>query len=78
LVLFLLTAFSAAFGGKKGPKLPETIDLPRRLMLTSSLQRSRGRNSVSKRNDDAVGRVGTNVFESLVKTEIVSGVPEAD
>ena len=28
LVLFLLTGSNAAFGGKKAPKLAETIDLP--------------------------------------------------
>jgi len=75
LVLFLLAGSNAAFGGKKAPKLAETIDLPQTFELDFQFAANQRAQLSSQREvpDDIAGRVGEDVFESLVKTEMISG-----
>jgi hypothetical protein len=75
LVLFLLTAFDVAFGGKKSPKLAETIDLPPTFDVDFQLAANQRAHLGPQREvrDDIAGRVGADVFDSLVKTEMISG-----
>jgi hypothetical protein len=75
LVLFLLAGSNAAFGGKKAPKLAETIDLPQTFELDFQFAANQRAQLGSQREvpDDIAGRVGEDVFESLVKTEMISG-----
>ena len=76
LVLFLLTPLHAAFGGKKAPKLAETIDLPSSFDIDFRLaaaQRVEFSAQGSEVHDDVAGQVGAEVFRSLVKTQMISG-----
>jgi hypothetical protein len=75
LVLFLLTAFNAAFGGKKAPKLAETIDLPPTFEVDFQLAANQRAHLGPQREvpDDIAGRIGQEVFDSLVKTQMISG-----
>jgi hypothetical protein len=75
LALFLLAGSNAAFGGKKAPKLAETIDLPQTFELDFQFAAKQREQLGSQRAvpDDIAGRVGEDVFESLVKTEMISG-----
>jgi hypothetical protein len=75
LALFLLTVVNPAFGGNKAPKLAETVDLPSTFDLDfqfAAKQRVQlgGQAEVS---DDVAGGVGAEVFQSLVRTEMISG-----
>ena len=73
--MFLVTAFNAAFGGRKAPKLAETIDLPATFYVDfqfAARQRVQLGSQVEV-PDDAAGRVGADVFQSLVKTQMISG-----
>jgi Zn-dependent protease with chaperone function len=74
LVLLLLAGSIAAFGSKKAPKLAETIDLP--LTFESDFQSAAKQRAQlgSQREvpDNIAGRVGEDVFESLVKNEMIS------
>ena len=71
----MLTASNPAFGGKKAPKLAETIELPATFDVDVQLAaKQRAQLGLQKEvPDDAAGRVGAEVFESLVKTEMISG-----
>jgi hypothetical protein len=76
LVLFLLVPLSAAFGGKKPPNLAETIDLPSSFDIDFRLaaaQRVEFSAQASEVHDDIAGQVGAEVFQSLVKTQMISG-----
>ena len=76
LVLFLLAPLSAAFGGKKAPKLAETIDLPSSFDIDFRLaaaQRVEVSAKASEVHDDVAGQVGAEVLQSLVKTQMISG-----
>jgi Zn-dependent protease with chaperone function len=74
LVLLLLAGSIAAFGSKKAPKLAETIDLP--LTFESDFQSAAKQRAQlgSQREvpENIAGRVGEDVFESLVKNEMIS------
>ena len=73
LVLFLLAGSNAAFGNKKAPKLAETIDLPQTFesdFQFAAKQRAQ-LGSQGEVPDDIAGRVGEDVFESLVKNEMI-------
>lgn len=74
-VLVLLTAFDSAFGAKKAPKLAETVDLPPTFDVDFQLAANQRAQLGPQREvpDDVAGRVGADVFESLVKTEMISG-----
>jgi hypothetical protein len=75
LVLFLLTAFNAAVGGEKAPKLAETIDLPATFGVDFQFA-AKQRVQLGRQKevpDDTAGRVGEDVFQSLVKTQMISG-----
>jgi hypothetical protein len=77
--LFLLTAFDAAFPGKKAPKLAETVDLPATFDVDYRFAaKQRAQLGPQKEvPDDTAGRVGQEVFDSLVKTQMISsyGLP---
>jgi hypothetical protein len=75
LVLFLLAGSNAAFSGKTAPKLAETIDLPQTFELDFQFAAKQRAQLGSQREvpDDIAGRVGEDVFESLEKTEMISG-----
>src|SRR5450755_4365727 len=75
LALFLLVASTAAFGGKKAPKLNETIDLPQTFELDfqfAAKQRAQ-LGPQTEVPDDIAGGVGQEVFESLVRSQMISG-----
>ena len=75
MVLFLLTAFNAAVGGEKAPKLAETIDLPATFGVDFQFA-AKQRVQLGRQKevpDDTAGRVGEDVFQSLVKTQMISG-----
>jgi hypothetical protein len=75
LALFLLMGSNTAFGGKKAPKLNETIDLPRTFEVDfqfAAKQRAQLGPQIEVA-DDVAGRVGKDVFESLVNTQMISG-----
>ncbi len=75
VVLFLLTGSNAAFGGKKAPKLAETVDLPQTFEVDFQFAAKQRAQLGPQREvpDDIAGRVGKDVFESLVKTQMISG-----
>jgi hypothetical protein len=75
LVLFLLTALNPAFGGKKAPKLAPTIDLPPSFELDFQFAAKQRVELGPQRevSDDATGLVGTEVFQNLVTTQMISG-----
>ena len=75
LVLFLLAALNAAFGGKKAPRLAQTIDLPASFEVDFQFAaKQRVELGPQKElSDDVVGRVGADVFQSLIKTQMISG-----
>jgi Peptidase family M48 len=76
LILFLLTALNPAFGGKKAPKLAETVDLPSSFDLDFKLaatQRVNLNAQSGEVHDDAAGQVGAEVFQRLVGTQMISG-----
>jgi hypothetical protein len=60
LVLFLLAGSNAAFGGKKAPKLAETIDLPQTFELDFQFAVKQRAQLGSQREvpDDIGGRIG--------------------
>lgn len=64
LVLFVLTAFNAAFGGKKAPKLAETIDLPPTFGADFSSQQISGHTEVHK------GKYQTTLRDALAQTSL--------
>jgi hypothetical protein len=74
-----LAGSNAAFGGKNAPKLAETIDLPQTFELDFQFAAKQRTQLGSQREvpDDIAGRVGAEVFESLVKTQMISsfGLP---
>jgi len=77
--VFLLTSSHAAFGGKKAPKLNETVDLPQTFEVDfqfAAKQRAQ-LGPQTEVPDDIAGRVGTDVFQNLVKTQMISsfGLP---
>jgi Zn-dependent protease with chaperone function len=76
LVLFLLTALSAAFARKKAPKLAETIDLPSSFDVDFQLAAKQRVELGSQKEvpDDVAGRVGADVFQSLIQTQMISGI----
>ena len=74
LVLFLFTGSHAAFGSKKAPQLAETIDLPPTFDIDfqfATTQRVQ-LGPQTEVSDDIAGRIGEDVFESLVKTQMIS------
>jgi hypothetical protein len=76
LLLFLLTISNAAVGKRNNPKLAETIDLPSTFDIDfklAALQRGQTSSQVSQVPDDVAGRVGADVFQSLVRTQMISG-----
>jgi hypothetical protein len=75
LILFLAIAHSPAFAGKKAPKIAETIDLPSSFDVDFQFAAKQRVELGPQKEvpDDAAGRVGTEVFQSLVKTEMISG-----
>lgn len=76
LLLSLLTISSAAVGKRNKPKLAENIDLPPTFDIDfklAALQRGQISSQVSQVPDDVAGRVGADVFQSLVKTQMISG-----
>jgi hypothetical protein len=75
LVLFLLAAPTAAFGGKKAPKLAETIDLPPTFDVDYQFAAKQSAQLGPQREvpDDIAGRIGQEVFDSLIKTQMISG-----
>jgi predicted Zn-dependent protease len=75
VALFLLISSNAAFGGKKAPKLNETVDLPQTFEVDFQFAAKQRAQLGSQREvpDDIAGRVGEEVFESLVKTQMISG-----
>jgi hypothetical protein len=75
LVVFLLAFSNAAFGGKKAPKLADTIDLPQTFEVDfqfAAKQRAQ-LGPQTEVPDDVAGRVGQEVFESLVRSQMISG-----
>ena len=75
LALFLLMGSNAAFGGKKAPKLNETIDLPQTFEVDfqfAAKQRAQ-LGPQTEVPDDVAGRVGREVFDGLVKSQMISG-----
>jgi Zn-dependent protease with chaperone function len=77
LLLFLLTISNAAVGKRNNPKLAETIDLPPTFDIDfklGALQRGQIGSQVSQVPDDVAGRVGADVFQSLVRTQMISGI----
>jgi hypothetical protein len=75
LMFFLLTAVGPAFGGKKAPKLAETIDLPLTFDIDFQFA-AKQRVQLGRQTevlDDVAGRVGADVFQSLVRTQMISG-----
>jgi len=75
LALFLLVASTAAFGGRKAAKLNETIDLPQTFEADFQFAAKQRAQLGQQKEvpDDVAGRVGQDVFESLVKTQMISG-----
>jgi hypothetical protein len=75
LVVFLLVFSNVAFGGKKAPKLNVTIDLPQTFEVDFQFAAKQRAQLGPQRevSDDVAGRVGQEVFESLVKTQMISG-----
>jgi hypothetical protein len=71
----LLTASNPAFGGKNAPKLAETIDLPPTFDVDFQFAaKQRAQLGPQKEvPDDVAGRVGADVFKSLVETQMISG-----
>lgn len=71
----MLTVSNPAFGGKKAPNLVETVDLPPTFDVDFQVAaKQRAQLGLQKEiSDDVAGRVGADVFESLVKTEMISG-----
>jgi Zn-dependent protease with chaperone function len=78
LLLFLLTMSSAAVGKRNKPKLAENIDLPPTFDIDfklGALQRGQVNSQVSQVvPDDAAGRVGADVFQSLIRMQMISGI----
>jgi hypothetical protein len=74
LVLFLLAGSNAAFGSKKAPKLGATIGLPQTFESDFQFAARQRAQLGSQREvpDDIAARVGEDVFESLVKNEMIS------
>jgi hypothetical protein len=75
LLLLLLTPLGTAFGGMRAPKLAETVDLPSDFDLDFKLAAT-GRVEFSAQTivyDDVASQVGAEVFQSLVKTQMISG-----
>jgi hypothetical protein len=75
LALFLLVASTAAFGGRKAAKLNETIDLPQTFEADFQFAAKQRAQLGQQKEvpDDVAGRVGQDVFESLIKTQMISG-----
>jgi hypothetical protein len=75
LVLFVLAASTSAFGGKKAPKLAETIDLPPTFDVDYQFAAKQRAQLGPQREvpDDIAGHVGQEVFDSLVKSQMISG-----
>jgi hypothetical protein len=74
LVLLLWAGSDAAFGSRTAPKLAETIDLPQTFESDFQFAAKQRAQLGSQREvpDDTAGRVGEDVFESLVKNEMIS------
>jgi Zn-dependent protease with chaperone function len=75
LLLFLLTASNSAFGGRKAPKLAETIDLPSSFDIDFQLAANQRVQFGPRKEapDDIASRVGADVFQSLVTTQMIAG-----
>jgi Zn-dependent protease with chaperone function len=81
VVLLLLAAFlNVAFARKKAPQFAQTVELPPSFdidYVLATKQRADLRTNVNEVPDDVAGRVGADVFQSLVKTQMISsfGLP---
>jgi hypothetical protein len=70
----LVGGSNAAFGSRKAPKLAEAIDLPQIFESGFQFAAKQRAQLVLQREvpDDIAGRVGEDVFESLVENEMIS------
>jgi hypothetical protein len=73
LLLHLVAGSNAAFDSKKAPKLAETIDLPQTFESDFQFAARQRATWFAKRSARRYcGRVGEDVFESLVMNEMIS------
>src|SRR6266480_3355023 len=79
LIVLVLTNVAVA-GGHNNARLADSIDLPATFDVDfqlASRQRSQIKTGVTTISDDAAGQVGSDVFRTLVNTQMISsfGLP---